>query len=93
MHSDIRLLTLLYSGCIPFLLLNTFTLHLYIHDQVLQVFLSVYAFAAGCFIVLELYQASYWMSLLERYGGQLLLIALAYSVYVLWDRRRRIAYA
>lgn len=93
MHSDIRLLTLLYSGCIPFLLLNTFTLHLYIHDQVLQVFLSVYAFAAGCFIVLELYQASYWMSLLERYGGQLLLIALAYSVYVLWDRRRRNAYA
>ena len=42
LQTDIHLLTLLYSGCIPFLLLNAFTLHLYAHDQVLQVFLTVY---------------------------------------------------
>lgn len=92
-HSDIRLLTMLYGGCIPFLLLNTFTLHLYAHDQILQAFLSVYVFVAGGLVLLELFGMRYWIMLLERYGGQMFLAALIYCGYVLWDRRKRNAHA
>ena len=89
LQTDIHLLTLLYSGCIPFLLLNAFTLHLYAHDQVLQVFLTVYGFAAGGLVLLELFGVGYWIGFLEQYGGQLFLAVLVYSGYVLWDHCRR----
>ena len=52
-------------------------------------FLYVYGFAAGGLVLLEMFGALYWISLLEQYGGQLLLAAMMYSGYVLWDRRRR----
>lgn len=89
LQTDIHLLTLLYSGFIPFLLLNAFTLHLYTHDQVLQVFLTVYGFAAGGLVLLELFGVGYWIGFLEQYGGQLFLAVLVYSGYVLWDHCRR----
>ena len=89
LQTDIHLLTLLYSGFIPFLLLNAFTLHLYAHDQVLQVFLTVYGFAAGGLVLLELFGVGYWIGFLEQYGGQLFLAVLVYSGYVLWDHCRR----
>lgn len=89
LQTDIHLLTLLYSGCIPFLLLNAFTLHLYAHDQVLQVFLTVYGFAAGGLVLLELFGVGYWIGFLEQYGGQLFLAVMVYSGYVLWDHCRR----
>ena len=63
LQTDIHLLTLLYSGCIPFLLLNAFTLHLYAHDQVLQVFLTVYGFAAGG------PAGAVWSGILDRFSG------------------------
>lgn len=71
------------------MLLNAFTLHLYAHDQVLQVFLTVYGFAAGGLVLLELFGVGYWIGFLEQYGGQLFLAVLVYSGYVLWDHCRR----
>ena len=76
LQTDIHLLTLLYSGFIPFLLLNAFTLH-------------VYGFAAGGLVLLELFGVGYWIGFLEQYGGQLFLAVLVYSGYVLWDHCRR----
>ena len=63
--------------------------HLYAHDQVLQVFLTVYGFAAGGLVLLELFGVGYWIGFLEQYGGQLFLAVLVYSGYVLWDHCRR----
>lgn len=92
-RSDMQMLTLLYSGCIPFLLLNAITLQLYTHNQVLQVFLTIYGFVAGGLVLLELLGAICWISLLEHYGGQAFLAAVMYFVFVVWDRSRRNAHA